>query len=81
MIAQKIHVYSPINATKTFVAQQGRFLKALVGRQGELRILQIEVHEDVDIETKKQLETVVVIRVFNRTQWEDYENGDLSIES
>ena len=79
MIAQKIHVHTDA-AHLTFVASEGKFLRVYIGKQGEMRILQVEVHEDVDIETKKQLETISTIRVWNRTQWEDYENGDLSLE-
>ncbi len=79
MIAKKIHV-NTVDPTLTFVAAEGKFLRVYIGKQGEMRLLQVEVHEDVDIETKKQLETISTVRVWNRTQWEDYENGDLSLE-
>jgi hypothetical protein len=60
----------------TFEAIPERTLRAMIGKHGELRIMQIQTHEDVDIETKQQMETVKYLRTFNRLYWADYENGD-----
>ena len=78
MNALKIKVYNHTGApTDVFTAEPGNHMRAIIGKHGELRIAEITTHQDVDIETKKQIETQQIVVVIHSTQWSRYENGDV----
>jgi len=77
MNALKITVFLTTHDPITFDAKPDRSLRALIGKHGELRILQIHTYEDVDIETKQQKETFKYIAVYNTSVWTSYENDDI----
>ena len=76
MNAHKINIYCKGGAIHKFTADTDRHLRAMIGKHGQLIIAQVEVHEDVDIETKKQLETVTYVIVYNAPEWQYYANDD-----
>lgn len=66
MNALKIKVSLPHITAKVLhtVSQQGRYLRCIIGKHGELRINEVETLDDVDIETKKNLERVYVRTIY-----------------
>lgn len=88
MNALKIRVQttSASTAATTFwvdyEAPEGRSLRALIDKHGNLRIIQVQTHQDVDIETKQQLETIHTVEVWNHNDWRRYCDGntDTSIQ-
>ena len=77
MNAKKIHVYSAGGAKDTFTADANKSMRVIIGKHGELRIMEVEILEDVDIEKKQQLEHITTLCVIHSSQWLRYENGDV----
>ena len=78
MNAMKINVFISSGPICEFTAITDRTLRAIVGKHGELRILQIQTLEDLNIETGKQKELHKTLSVFNHDYWNLYENNDSS---
>ncbi len=60
-----------------YQAAEDRILRAILGKWGELRIFQVQILEDADIETKKQLEKAVMLDSHNKDRWLRYTNCNM----
>lgn len=65
-----------LNDWVEYNAPDGHSLRALIDKHGNLRIVQVLTHQDVDIETKTQLETVHTVEVWNHDEWRRYSDGN-----
>ena len=77
MEARNIKVHLVKGSAVSYTAAENRILRAILGKWGELRIFQVEILEDVDIEKKKQLERAVMLDSFNATLWLRYTNTNM----
>lgn len=74
MEARHIKVHLVKGGPVEYQAAADRILRAILGKWGELRIFQVEILEDVNIETKKQLERVVTVDTHATGVWRRYTN-------
>ena len=70
-----VHLKDGVEVIK-FKAIADRTLRAIVGKHGELRIIQIHTLEDLNIETGRQKEIYKILSVFNHDYWGKYEDND-----
>ena len=59
----------------SYKAPDERFLRAILGKHGELRILEVETLLDADIERKEQLENIHTVDVWANGTWRRYSDA------
>lgn len=72
----KVHIVK--GESIEYQAAEDRILRAILGKWGELRIFQVQILEDADIESKKQLEKAVQLDSHNAASWRRYTNVNMN---
>lgn len=61
--------------SETYTAHEGYTLRALIGKHIDLRILEVKILDDVNIETGKIIEEIEYIEIHAPDTWTSYRNN------